>query len=456
MKGRILIVDDEQDFRELISDALSETDLEVYLAASGAEALEFLAKTTVTAVLADLIMPEMSGLELLQIIRKRFPLIKVVILTGYGTVQNAVEAMKLGAYSFILKPLDVESLMFEIDCIMGKKRDSYTEVSDLPMEVQVMESRNERMRNIYRMTIDHIAKSNAAVLIQGESGTGKELLARAIHDNSLRRKENFVTVNAAALSEGILESELFGHVKGAYTGAVSDRAGRFEQANKGTLFLDEIGDIPGSIQVKLLRVLQEKEFERVGSSKTINVDVRLISATNCNIQEEISKGNFREDLFYRLNVIALELPPLRERKEDVPVLVQHFLKKFKPAQHRNPHFVTQRALKALCLYSWPGNVRQLENAIERAIVLTGNNTIDLSDLPPEIILEVGRMDGSHQTLKQAKSRFEKELVIKALARNRGNVSATAQELEIARKNLQEKIKRYKINIQQLREKAPTT
>ena len=456
MKGRILIVDDEQDFREIIRDALSETGLEVHLATSGAEALEILAKTTVTAVLADLIMPEMSGLELLQIIRKRFPLTKVVILTGYGTVQNAVEAMKLGAYSFILKPLDVESLMREIDCIMGKRRDFLTETNNLPMEVQVMESRNERMRNIYRMTIDRIAKSNAAVLIQGESGTGKELLARAIHNNSLRQKENFVTVNAAALSEGVLESELFGHVKGAYTGAVSDRPGRFEQANKGTLFLDEIGDIPGSIQVKLLRVLQEKEFERVGSSKTISVDVRLISATNRNIQEEVANNSFREDLFYRLNVIALELPPLRERKEDIPVLVQHFLKKFQPDQHRNPHFVTQRALNALCRYSWPGNVRQLENAIERAIVLTGNNTIDLSDMPPEIILEVGRMDGSHQTLKQAKSRFEAELVTKALARNRGNVSATAQELEIARKNLQEKIKRYNINIQELREKAPTT
>ena len=456
VKGQILIVDDEKDFREFITEALSESGLEVLQAASGAEALETLTKTPVTAVLADLVMPEMSGLELLKTIRKRWPLIKVVILTGYGTVQNAVEAMQLGAFSFILKPLDVDGLLSEIENIFGVRKSAKTDATELPMEVQVLESRNERMRQIYQMTIDRIAKSSAAVMIQGESGTGKELLARAIHDHSLRRNKPFVTVNAAALPEGILESELFGHVRGAFTGAVRDRPGRFEQANTGTLFLDEIGDLPGAIQVKLLRVLQEKEFERVGSSKTIKVDVRIISATNRKIQEEVSKGNFREDLFYRLNVIALELPPLRERREDIPVLVQHFLSKFKPPNRRNPHFITQRTLNALCCYAWPGNVRQLENAIERAVVMAGNNTVDTSDLPPEITDKSDVADTDTLTLKQAKSRFERELLISALARNRGNVSATATELDIARKNLQEKIKRYEIDVKEFRAKLPTT
>jgi DNA-binding NtrC family response regulator len=452
VKGRILIVDDEKDFRGYITEALAETGLDIHQAASGAEALEFLAKTQVTAVLADLVMPETSGLELLKTIRKRWPLTKVVILTGYGTVQNAVEAMKLGAFSFILKPLDIQSLITEIESIFGHRKISDEGIADLSMEIEVLESHNERMKQIYRMTIDRIAKSNAAVLIQGESGTGKELLARAIHDYSLRRDKPFVTVNAAALPEGVLESELFGHVRGAFTGAVRDRPGRFEQANTGTLFLDEIGDLPGAIQVKLLRVLQEKEFERVGSSKTIRVNVRIISASNRRILEEVNKGNFREDLFYRLNVITLELPPLRERQEDIPFLIQHFLKKFTPQNRRNPLFLTQRALDTLCTYSWPGNVRQLENAIERAVVMAGNHTIDLQDLPPEIMETSVAIDQDALTLKEAKSRFEKDLVISVLARNRGNVSAAANELDIARKNLQEKIKRYDINIGEFRTK----
>jgi two-component system response regulator AtoC len=454
VKGRILIVDDESDFRQFITNTLSETGIEVHQASSGAEALEFLTHTPVTAVLADLVMPEMSGMELLKTIRKRWPLIKVVILTGYGTVQNAVEAMKLGAFSFILKPIDVQALLHEIDCIMGKQKKTQSHLADLPMEVQVLESRNQRMRQIYRLTIDRIAKSSAAVLIQGESGTGKELLARAIHDYSLRHRKPFVKVNAAALPEGVLESELFGHVKGAFTGAIKDRPGRFQQANQGTLFLDEIGDLSGTIQVKLLRVLQEKEFERVGSTQTIKVDVRIISATNQNIQQAVKQGTFREDLFYRLNVIALELPPLRERREDIPCLVQHFLKKFKPASRRNPHFITQRTLETLCAYSWPGNVRQLENAVERAVVMAGTNTVDLQDLPPEITAANEDPDLKSPTLKQAKSQFERELVVKALAKNRGNVSAAATELDIARKNLQEKIKKHHINIHEFRAKTP--
>lgn len=454
MKGRILIVDDEKDFREFITEALAETGLDVHQAASGAEALEFLTKTQVTAVLADLVMPEMSGLELLRAVRRRWPLVKVVILTGYGTVQNAVEAMKLGAFSFVLKPLDIHSLLAEIEAIFGIRKTADAELADLPLEVEVLESRNERMKQIYRMTIDRIAKSNAAVLIQGESGTGKELLARAIHDHSLRRDKPFVTINAAALPEGVLESELFGHVRGAFTGAFRDRPGRFEQANTGTLFLDEIGDLPGTIQVKLLRVLQEKEFERVGSSNTIRVDVRIISATNRKIVEEVNQGNFREDLFYRLNVITLELPPLRERPEDIPFLMQHFLKKFTPSNRRHPLFVTQRALDTLCSYSWPGNVRQLENAIERAVVMAGNNTIDLHDLPPEITQSSGASERDSLTLKEAKSRFERDLLNAVLAKNRGNVSATASELDIARKNLQEKIKRYEIDIAEFRSKRP--
>jgi len=454
VKARILVVDDEEDFRQLIIDALSGLDIEVHQAESGTHALDILAKTPITAVLADLVMPKMSGLELLEIIRQRWPLVKVVILSGYGTVQNAVEAMKLGAYSFLLKPIGVQELQVEIECILGKRKTGSAEVVSLPMEVQVLESRNERMRQIYRMTIDRVAKSNAAVMIQGESGTGKGLLAQAIHDHSPRKQQAFVKVNAAALPEGVLESELFGHVKGAFTGAMRDRPGRFEHANHGTLFLDEIGDLSGNLQVRLLRVLQEKQFERVGSSETIQVDVRIISATNRIIQEEVKKGNFREDLFYRLNVITLELPPLRERREDIPVLVYYFLNKFKPSNCRNPYFITQRALDTLCSYSWPGNVRQLENAIERAVVMAGNHTVDLSDLPPEIPLACEAIGSNIITLKQAKSQFEREMVVQTLAKNQGNISATAVELDIARKNLQEKIKKYNINVKQFRIKFP--
>jgi DNA-binding NtrC family response regulator len=455
VKACILVVDDEKDFRQLIIEALSGLDIEIHQAESGASALDILAKTPVTAVLADLVMPKMSGLELLKIIRQRWPLVKVVILSGYGTVPNAVEAMKSGAYSFLLKPIEVPELLEEIDCILGKRKCDSAENVSLPMEVQVLESRNERMRQIYRMTIDRVAKSSAAVLIQGESGTGKGLLAQAIHDHSPRKQQPFVKVNAAALPEGVLESELFGHVKGAFTGALRDRPGRFEQANHGTLFLDEIGDLSPILQVKLLRVLQEKQFERVGSSQTIGVDVRIISATNRIIQDEVKKGTFREDLFYRLNVITLELPPLRERREDIPVLVYHFLNKFKPPNCRNPYFITQRTLDTLCNYSWPGNVRQLENAIERAVVMAGNHTVDLLDLPSEITSTNDAFRTETITLKEAKSHFERELLLQTLAKNQGNISLTAAELDIARKNLQEKIKKYNINVRQFRVKIPT-
>ncbi|ABB31631.1 two component, sigma54 specific, transcriptional regulator, Fis family [Geobacter metallireducens RCH3] len=386
MEIRILVVDDELSMREFLAILLKREGYAVDQADCAEKALEFLDSITYDLVISDVKMPGLDGIALLGRIKENSPDTAVLMMTAFSTAEQAVEAMKLGAYDYIAKPFKVEEVKVLVRNAL-EKRDLKRENQRLRQEVQErygfsgLIGKSKKMRELYSL-IERVAPSIANVLILGESGTGKELVARAIHYNSPRKDKAFVAVNCGAIPETLMESELFGHKKGSFTGAINDRAGLFEQAGGGTLFLDEIGEVPLQLQAKLLRVLQEKEFRRVGGVADQKADVRIVAASNRNLEEQVREGSFREDLFYRLNVVQLQMPPLRERTEDIPLLVEHFYRKYVQS-NRNGEIITPGALKILMSYPFPGNVRELENLVERCMVL-GGGTISEESLPPQV------------------------------------------------------------------------
>src|SRR5687767_11525126 len=382
----LLFVDDEPALRSLMAERLSERGYEVVEAESGERAAELLDRFAFDVVITDLRLPGIDGTRVIEAARERYPGIVAIVITGYGTVRDAVEAMKRGASDYVTKPFQFDELVHVLEKALEQRRlaseNAYLR-SQLEQRYQFggILGRSRPMQELFHL-LETVASANSTILVSGETGTGKEVVARAIHHNSPRKAHRFVALNCSAIPESLLEAELFGHVRGAFTGAVGARQGRFEQAHKGTLFLDEVGTMSTALQMKLLRALQEREFERVGDNQTIKVDVRVIAATNSELSRMVASGEFREDLYYRLNVIPIELPPLRERRDDIPILVKHFLDKYTSG---SPVHMSQGAMRALMAYQWPGNVRQLENAVERAVALgTGRQEIDVADLPPEI------------------------------------------------------------------------
>jgi DNA-binding NtrC family response regulator len=452
-KEQILVVDDEEELRTAIVDILTLEGFEVDQAISAEEAGEKLSQTAYDVLIADHNLPGRTGVELLEESLVRYPEIIGIIITGYGTIETAVNAIKKGAYNYLAKPFRVVELP-----IMVRKglQERHLRFENQYLRKQLDEKygfhniigTGRAMKRIFEL-VDTISALNSTVLVQGETGTGKELIAKAIHFNSPRKDQKLVSINCGAIPENLLESELFGHVKGAFTGAVQTRIGRFEQANGGTIFLDEIGNMPVTLQVKLLRVLQEREFERVGGNSTVKVDVRIIAATSSNLEQGVKDGTFREDLYYRLNVIPINLPPLRERREDVPLLVQRFIEHFCDTHRLDLKTVSPQVMKALMAFDWPGNVRQLENIVERMVALTGKRTAILpSDLPGEIqsrdslnfvpLIEIPEEGINFQNVV---TDMERELILQSLRKTNGNKKLAAKLLNLKRTTLIEKIKR---------------
>jgi DNA-binding NtrC family response regulator len=442
-RSRILVVDDDPDIRELLSDRLQFMRLEVVCAGDGEEALALLRQEAPPLTLLDLQLPRVSGMEVLHAIRRETIETTVIVITALGTPERAVEAMRAGAYDFIPKPLDPAHL--EVVINKALERDSLREENRLLHGAldsldRPLVGDTPAIQDLVR-TAQQAAASNATILLRGESGTGKEILARAIHRWSPRRDRPLVTVNCVALSEELLESELFGHEKGAFTGAHQRKQGKVELANGGTLFLDEIGDIRPALQAKLLRLIQEQEFERVGGTRPIRVDVRFVAATNTDLERAMKEGRFRQDLYYRLNVVPLVLPPLRERKEDVEPLARHFIEKYSAELKRPTKTISPAALAMLTRYEWPGNVRELENAIERAVVLSVDAEIGPKDLP---ILRGEPSDeapeGASGTYHEAVLQFKRELLRSALAQANGNQTRAAEALGLQRTYLSRLLK----------------
>ena len=462
--AKILVADDEQNLRRVLTAMLRREGHDVVQAASGLEAIDRLSEVDV--VITDLRMPGADGMEVLRTAAKNHPHVPVIMITAYGSVGQAVEAIKAGAFDYIEKPFEQESIRIIIEKALGQAA-----ANKLAPQQQLYASESEQrgkfglvgnsaeMAAIFAV-IEKVADTPSTVLITGESGTGKELAAKALHEQSSRNGEPFIKINCAAIPKTLMESELFGYEKGAFTGATSSKPGRFELADGGTLFLDEIGEIPVEMQVKLLRAIQESEFERVGGLKTIKVDVRLITATNRDLEQEIARGNFREDLFYRLNVVPLMIPPLRKRIGDIPLLVQHIIRKFNERLRKSITGVSDEALTALESHSWPGNIRELENVLERTILFCKGDRIERADLQlvpspasqsgamePQVIEEdVGdehEISGSLKEVVRAETaRVERELIVKALDETGGNVTQAARLLKISRKSLQMKMKEF--------------
>jgi two-component system, NtrC family, response regulator AtoC len=467
---QVLIADDEANLRRVLSAQLARDGFEVHAVEDGEAALEVLAEHHIDLVITDLRMPRLDGMELLKRIVADYPDLPVVMITAHGTVDTAVEALKRGAFDYVTKPFD----RAELQRVISKA----TKSRELSGQLYLGGSQDERgrfqligqslaMRDVYQV-IERVADTPSTVLITGESGTGKELIARALHEHSGRKERPFIRVNCAALPPELIESELFGYEKGAFTGAVTSKPGRFELADTGTLFLDEIAEIPASMQVKLLRAIQESEFERVGGIKTIGVDVRLIAATNRSLPEEIARGRFREDLYYRLNVVHLHLPPLRERQEDLPLLVEHFLRRFNARLRKSVVGMQDSALALLRAHEFRGNIRELENAMERCVLFCNGDRIGPEDLPPEIRAARGLRElrvepmalpaqaepagvsldsldgegGLKEAVREATSRVEKELIVRALKQTANNVTHAARMLKISRKGLQLKMKEH--------------
>lgn len=459
-RAKILVVDDEPIVCRSCFRILNEAGYQVETVLSGQEALEKVDHQSFDVVLVDLKMPGLDGMEVLQRIRKVHPEVIVIMITGYATVESAVEAMKLGASDYVPKPFTPDELCIIVEKAL-EKRDLILENQYLRQQLQVrykfdnIIGESKKMQEVFRI-VEKVAPTDSTVLIYGESGTGKELIARAIHHNSPRRDKQFVSVDCGALSETLLESELFGHIKGSFTGAIVTKPGLFEIADGGTFFLDEIGDISLATQAKLLRVLQEREFKPVGGTKSIKVDIRLIAATNKDLEKMIQEGRFREDLFYRLNIVPIFLPPLRERKEDIPPLAFHFLKKYNRERNKNIRTITPEAMSLLVEYDWPGNVRELENVIERTVVMTDGELIKPEHLPlniqkkgVDLSLIIPR---NAQELKQVKKQIrrrsiesiEKSFVIQALKRNNWNVTRSARDVGMKRQNFQALMRKYHI------------
>jgi two-component system response regulator AtoC len=440
-KVKVLIVDDEAIIRDALSDWLKDIGYQVFTAENGHKALEVIEKEKPGIMIADLVMPGMDGIELMKRAKAQQPNIEVIIITAYASIPTAITAMKEGAYDYIEKPFCPERAE-----LLVKKLAEHRELIEENLSLRQKLEDRYRFENIIAKSskmqrvievIRVVAKSNATILITGESGTGKELVARAIHSQSDRRSKPFVAVSCAALPESLLESELFGHEKGSFTGAHAQKKGKFEFANGGTLFLDEIGEMSANIQVHLLRVLEEKEFTRVGGNEPIRVDVRVISATNRDLRKAIENQEFREDLYYRLNVVNIELPPLRERKEDIPLLAEHFLHKFAVENRKEVTAFSPEVIESLLAYDWPGNIRELENAIERAIILSRNSSITTADLPQENVSLVGSASIG-KNLKEV----EKIHILNVLRETGENYSEAARILGVSRMTLYNKAKEY--------------
>ena len=480
----VLVVDDEAEIRSLLSDLLDDAGYAVKKASTGAEAIEAVAKGLPDLVMMDVKLPDQDGIAVLKQLKREHPDLEVIVMTAFGGSSTAIKAMEHGAYDYVTKPFDIDDLLATLKRVF-EHADMSHEVSTLRLELGKSAADRERivgsskpMLEVFKL-IGKVAPSEATVLITGESGTGKELIAEALHRASKRNPHPLVKVSCAALPETLLETELFGHEKGSFTGAMTMRKGRFETANKGTIFLDEIGEMTLGTQTKLLRILQEREFERIGSNTPIKIDIRVIAATNRNLAEEVEKGKFREDLYYRLNVIHIHMPPLRDRKDDIPLLVEHFLVKFRHAPGAIPTSISEEALQRLVDYDWPGNVRELENAIERAVVLSRGNPITVEHLPfgdkreardraklaerrtrleadeasleeDEAAAEAAEVaqaaNGSNGkgggSFKDRVAELERELIREALERAGGNRTKAADELGIYRRLLYAKIKEY--------------
>jgi DNA-binding NtrC family response regulator len=453
----LLIVDDEGTLRSAISERLADHGFVVEEAGSGEEALQRLTGFAFDILITDLRLPGISGRDVLDAALERYPDIIAIVITGYGTVKDAVDAIKQGAADFITKPFQFDALLHVLRSAIEQRRlkseNAYlrSQLEDR-YRIDGLVGRSRVMRDLFQL-LETVAATSSTVLITGETGTGKELAARAIHHNSSRRTNRFIALNCSAIPETLLEAELFGHARGAFTGAVGTRQGRVEQAHKGTLFLDEVGTMSPSLQAKLLRVLQEREFERVGDSHTIKIDVRVIAATHSDLAKMVAEGTFREDLFYRLNVLPVQLPPLRDRREDIPLLVQHFLQRLSADTGRGPMTVSQEAMRRLMAYRWPGNVRQLENAVERALAFSqGRSHIDVQDLPPEIQNQTGIIEGAETWLPEDGIDFERyiegielSLIKRSLERTQGNKRQAARLLNLKRTTLIEKLKRLEPN-----------
>ncbi len=446
---RILIVDDEESIRESVAGILGDEGYETRTAADGAEGLAAArAKESPDLVLLDIAMPGRDGVDILAEMRRTHPELPVVMMSGHGTVETAVRATQLGAYDFIEKPLSVEKLLLTIQNALDRSR---LQQENRTLRAQALRAHpilgtSEPMQRL-KEQIQLAAPTNGWVLITGENGTGKELVARQTHLHSKRAEGPFVEVNCAAIPEELIESELFGHEKGAFTGAIQQKIGRFQLADGGTIFLDEIADMSLKTQAKILRILQEHKFERVGGTETIEVDVRVIAATNKSLEKEIAEGHFREDLYYRLNVIPFHVPPLRERRDDIPLLAQAFADEFSRDSGMRPKKLGARALARLQSYAWPGNVRELRNLMERLVLMTPAQSIEESDLPDAIRAGTRPGGGEAATLEEARKGFEREFLVSRLRQHGWNVSRTAEAIGIARESLSRKIRQFKIEVQ---------
>lgn len=444
---RLLVVDDEELVRDFLCEALTRRSYHVDLAEDGKRAKTILKEDSFDVVLTDLKMPGFSGLELLRFIKAHQPDTQVIMMTAYGTIENAVEAMRLGAFDYITKPFtsgEIELILdkaFEHRRLVDENRYLRNELSNKYCFSSII-GQSQTMQEVFEI-MKVVAPKHTTVLIEGESGTGKELVARAIHYNSTRKDKPFVKINCAALPEGLIESELFGHEKGAYTHAFARTRGKFEQANGGTILFDEVGEMAPGLQAKLLRVLQEREFERIGGQETIHVDVRVIATTNRNLQEEVEKGRFRKDLFYRLNVITAHLPPLGRRREDIPLLAHHFLRRYCEEYNKSITGISEEAMDFLCRAEWPGNVRELANRIERAVVLCRSDTIQLNDMQIGGRSQSGSINDIPQVPGTTLRDFEKWLILKTLNSQKYNRTKTARLLEISIRTLRNKIKEYR-------------
>ncbi|HET9878142.1 MAG TPA: sigma-54 dependent transcriptional regulator [Candidatus Limnocylindria bacterium] len=461
----VLVVDDDGDIRSLLKDLLTEEGYAVKTAVSGADALAAIEKKVPDLVMMDVKLPDMDGLAVLKQLKREHDDLEVIVMTAFGGSSTAIKAMEQGAYDYVTKPFEIDDLTATLRRVF-EHADMASEVSALRLELGKSAAERERivgssrpMLEVYKL-IGKVASSEATVLITGESGTGKELVAEALHRASKRNPHPLVKVSCAALPESLLETELFGHEKGSFTGAMAMRKGRFETANKGTIFLDEIGEMTLGTQTKLLRILQEREFERIGSNVPIKIDIRVVTATNRDLAAEVEAGRFREDLYYRLNVVHIHMPPLRERKDDIPALVEHFLVKYRYEPGAIPTTISEEALQRLMEHDWPGNVRELENAVERAVVLSRGNLITADHLsfakepgpatvgapavadPPAEALGNGSSGEAGGTFKEAVASLEKRLIAEALERAAGNRTKAAEELGIYRRLLYDKIKEY--------------
>ena len=450
----LLLVEDEAPLRQAVAERLEDQGFVVVQADTGERAVEALTEFAFDILVTDLRLPGIDGVQVIDAAVERYPDIIAIVITGFGTVRDAVGVIKRGATDFVTKPFQFEELMHALNAALEQRR---LKSENAYLRAQLQEryrfegivGRSRAMRDLFQL-LETVAPTASTILVTGETGTGKEVVARAIHHNSPRHAQRFVAINCSAIPETLLEAELFGHVRGAFTGAVGTRQGRIEQAHRGTLFLDEVGTMSMPLQTKLLRVLQEREFERVGDPNTMKVDVRVIAATNADLRRMVAENTFREDLFYRLNVIPVRLPPLRERKEDIPPLVRHFLQKFCAEGNRPVMTISQEATRALMAYAWPGNIRQLENAVERAVALSGGRTqVEAIDLPPEIQQAadepptVAGLPFPEEGLDFDSfiEGIEREMIRRSLERTNGNKGAAARLLNLKRTTLVEKLKR---------------